>query len=332
MELAGRSRLLPPVVAPPKTGIRFVHRGRLRRMPPRAVAPLRKLHDAAAPNDVSFREWLAPQVGDQAAAAISRAAAFFTYDYDPGRLSAAFVWERMRRLWRFASPTRFPIGGFGVLVDLLSTHARELGVTVECHAPVRELPPAPVVVATELRDAARLLRDDSLVATGAHSVLIDLGLRFRGRWPFSVLSLDDAAFAEHFSQRDPSLAPAGHSLIQAQAGIRPGETIDGAAERLEALLDVGFAGWRDRIAWRRRMLNDERSGAVDLPGATWRDRPAIERGGGVWLAGDMVAAPGLLGEVAVVSGADAGLRAAAALPAVRARSRRRSDPAGEGRR
>lgn len=43
------------------------------------------------------------------------------------------------------------------------------------------------------------------------------------------------------------------------------------------------------------------TGAVDLPGTTWRDRPAIDRGNGIFLAGDQVAAPGLLSEVAFAS-------------------------------
>ena len=43
---------------------------------------------------------------------------------------------------------------------------------------------------------------------------------------------------------------------------------------------------------------DGRTGALDLPGKTWRDRPAIDRGDGVFLAGDMVAAPGCLSEIA----------------------------------
>ena len=36
---------------------------------------------------------------------------------------------------------------------------------------------------------------------------------------------------------------------------------------------------------------------MDLPGTSWRDRPAIDRGDDVYLVGDMVAAPGLLAEV-----------------------------------
>ena len=53
---------------------------------------------------------------------------------------------------------------------------------------------------------------------------------------------------------------------------------------------------------------DGRTGALDLPGTTWRDRPAVDRGEGVYLAGDCVAAPGLLSEVAWASGVEAGRR------------------------
>lgn len=55
------------------------------------------------------------------------------------------------------------------------------------------------------------------------------------------------------------------------------------------------------VTWRRRQVMDARSGALDMPGKTWRDRPAVDRGDGVFLAGDMVAAPGLLAEVSLTS-------------------------------
>ena len=51
---------------------------------------------------------------------------------------------------------------------------------------------------------------------------------------------------------------------------------------------------------------DGRSGAVDLPGTSWRDRPAIDRGDGVCLCGDQVAAPGCLAEVSFASAIEAG--------------------------
>jgi hypothetical protein len=51
---------------------------------------------------------------------------------------------------------------------------------------------------------------------------------------------------------------------------------------------------------------EARSGALDLPGATWRDRPAIDRGEGVYLCGDQVAAAGCLSEVSFASAIEAG--------------------------
>ncbi|MDX2620906.1 hypothetical protein PV356_15450, partial [Streptomyces sp. WI03-5b] len=79
--------------------------------------------------------------------------------------------------------------------------------------------------------------------------------------------------------------------------------------RAEDLLDLGFPGWRDRTTWRREALASGRTGAVDGPGTTWRDRPAVDRGDGILLAGDQVAAPGLLSEVAFNSGMEAALLA-----------------------
>jgi hypothetical protein len=52
-----------------------------------------------------------------------------------------------------------------------------------------------------------------------------------------------------------------------------------------------------------------RTGPLDYPGKSWRDRPAVDRGDGVFLAGDMVAAPGLLSEVSWASAIDASRRA-----------------------
>jgi hypothetical protein len=91
--------------------------------------------------------------------------------------------------------------------------------------------------------------------------------------------------------------------------IRPNESADDATRRLERLLDLSFEGWREHVVWRRRQVMNRRSGALDLPGSTWRDRPAIDRGDGVFLCGDQVAAPGCLAEVSFASAIEAGTRA-----------------------
>jgi hypothetical protein len=141
--------------------------------------------------------------------------------------------------------------------------------------------------------------------TGTRTALVDLGMRRRRRDPFIVSDLDGSGWIETFSRRDRTLAPTGEQLVQGQVGLRPGERLDDGVGRLEALLDLSYPDWRARVTWRRRFLVEDESGALDLPGTTWRDRPAVDRGGGVFLVGDMVAAPGLLSEVSVNAALDA---------------------------
>lgn len=47
-----------------------------------------------------------------------------TFDADPGRLSAAFVWERMVRVFgSFPPAARYVIGGWGGLVARMAAYA-----------------------------------------------------------------------------------------------------------------------------------------------------------------------------------------------------------------
>ncbi|MGW7790566.1 hypothetical protein ACWGKX_24110, partial [Streptomyces tricolor] len=63
------------------------------------------------------------------------------------------------------------------------------------------------------------------------------------------------------------------------------------------LVSRGSGGGGGGVPGRGEAGADGRTGAVDLPGRSWRDRPAVDRGDGVYLAGDQVAAPGVLAEV-----------------------------------
>jgi phytoene dehydrogenase-like protein len=166
-----------------------------------------------------------------------------------------------------------------------------------------------VIVALELCDARALLADDSLQWPSGRTVCLDLGLRERRSDPWVVSDLEHAGWVERYTAQDPSLAPPGEQLVQAQMPIRPDESVDDAALRLERLLDASLDEWRERVTWRRRQVMSGRSGALDLPGSTWRDRPAVDRGDGVFLCGDQVAADGCLAEVAFASAIDAGTRA-----------------------
>jgi len=293
------------------SGFRFRHRGGLRATPPRALIRMLTDRTREAPADVDFRTWASGRYGEQAARLASGLMGVATFDADPGRLAAAFVWERMRRVFGFPPPAKYVIGGWGVLIDRLAQRARDLGVVIETEARVSRLPDPPVIVATSL-DAARLLLGDPTLdgVESGNAMLVDLAVRSRRGDAFVVSDLDEAGWLERYSLPDPSLAPRGESLVQVQIPVRDGEGRAEATRRLEAVIDLGLPGWRDRVTWRRDSTAYRRSGALDLPGTSWRDRPAVDRGDGVFLAGDQVAAPGLLSEVsfhsaiAAVAGAD----------------------------
>jgi hypothetical protein len=162
-----------------------------------------------------------------------------------------------------------------------------------------------VIIATEHEQAAALLGVESLSWPSGRTVCLDLGLRSRRGDPWIVSDMEQAGWVGRYSTSDRAIAPSGHDLIQAQMPIRPGESTDQAALRLERLIDASLVDWRERETWRRRQVMEARWGARDMPGKPWRDRPAVDRGDGVFLAGDMVAAPGLLAEVSLTSAVEA---------------------------
>ncbi|HEY6622596.1 MAG TPA: FAD-dependent oxidoreductase [Acidimicrobiales bacterium] len=310
--------LLPPCAQPPLSGLRFRRQGELRRSPGPLLRALPLLwHSGDVPAAPSLAEWVGERAPTLVADALCRFMAVATFTADPGALAASFGVERAKRVLRVPSAARYVRGGWTVLVDRLAEGAARLGVRIHLQSPVDRLPEGgPVVVATELDRARRLLDDDSLRWPSGRVGLLDIGLVARGSDPFIVSDLDGAGWAERFSQPDPTLAPTGHSLVQVQVGLRGTETLEDGVRRAEALLDCGFGSWRERETWRRRSLLDGSTGALDLPGTSWRDRPPIDRGDGVFLCGDSVAAPGLLSEVAWASATSAG-RAAVHLTATR---------------
>ncbi len=235
--------LAQPCAKPPlRHPFRFRRDGTLRRLPGRRlVAALTRLRRTPAPADRSFIEWASELGGDEVATRLGRLAGVFSFDHDPGRLSAAFVRDRLVRVTTIPSPARFAIGGWSALVARLVDRVIELGARIS--------------------------------------------------------DLDASGWVETFTHADASLAPSGEHLVQGQAGLRPGESLDSGVRRIEAILDDAYPSWRERETWRRRARVQDDSGALDLPGTTWRDRPRIDRGEGVYVVGDMMAAPGLLSEV-----------------------------------
>lgn len=298
--------LLPPAAKPGRhamTGMRYRYQGRSRAVPPRPLLNIVRHKGLQAPHDRDFASWATEHLGEETARVAAAFAGVLTYHGDPGSLSAAFTWERVLRPFRsMMSPAvRYMPGGWTSLIERMAARARELGVTIETGARITELPSGPVIVATSLPAARSLLGDSSLTWDTARSALLDIGVEKRRGDRFIIFDVDDGGLFERYSAPIPSLAPPGHSLVQLHAPLRPGESKADGIVRAEALLDLGMPGWQDRTTWRRESITNGRTGAVDPPGFTWRDRPTIDRGDGVHLAGDMVAAPGLLSEVAITS-------------------------------
>jgi phytoene dehydrogenase-like protein len=299
--------LLPAHVRPRLTGARVRLGGAIRRTPPLAALPgVLRLRGREAPVDIDFRSWVTGHTDAETADMLASAAGVYTFYHDPGELSAAFVWPRaVRLLLSVPLCVRYPVGGWSALVSTLERRVRELAIDVQTGTHISDLPDTPVILATELEHARELLGDDSLRWLSGNTLCVDLGLHHHRGDPTVVSDMDESGWVGRYSTTNPSIAPEGEELIQAQMPIRPQETPDQAALRLERLLDVSLEDRHARETWRRRQVMDGRSGALDLPGMTWRDRPAIARGDGVFLAGDMVAAPGLLCEVSWASAVEA---------------------------
>lgn len=326
LERRGLHTRARPIPLVPDLRLRW--KGEIRRTPPVAALRALRLLRRPAPVDRDLRSWVAGRAGDDAARAACGVAGALVFDHDPGRLAAAFVGDKVRRILLQPRPVaRYVEGGWGALVAQVAAHARAAGVRVETGARVATLddllsPPAgPVIVAVAPGAARALLGDDTLRPVAPRVALLDLGLERRRGDPYLVVDLDEAAFVDRFTAVVPTLAPEGRELVQASVGLRPGEGLEAGVARLEAILDAAFAGWRDRVTWRRRALVTESTGALDLPGTTWRDRTPVNYAAGVWLAGDWVAAPGHLAEVGCTSAVRAAAEAVTALrclPAARA--------------
>ena len=137
------------------------------------------------------------------------------------------------------------------------------------------------------------------------TALFDVGLRADGRGQVHRVDLDEAG-VRRFTRSDATLAPKGRSLVQAQIGLRPGESPRRRAGSARGAVDVGFPAWREREVWRRRAVVDGSERRARSPRPHVAGPSAIDRGDGVWLCGDFVAAPGLLRGGLVVERGDRG--------------------------
>ena len=291
-----------PYRRPNVRGLRLRWQGVVRKTPPASLVRATALMRKEAPIDVDLRSWVTERYDERAATAVSGLGGVLTFDHDPGRLSAEFVRWRVRRILLKTPPVaRYVVGGWSPVVDRLAAHACRAGVRIETNAKADELPSGPVILAVDPPAARRLLGDDTLHANGTRTALLDVGLVARPGDPYIIVDLDEGGFVDRYTAVDKTLAPKGHALVQAMIGLRPNEELADGVRRIESILDAGFSNWRERETFRRRAVVSEASGALDLPGQTWRDRPSIEQRDELWLAGDWVGAPGHLSDVSCTS-------------------------------
>ena len=293
--------LTPPIVEAPRHANLVRAGGQLGPWPAELSAAIAALPTEAAADD-PFRLWLLRHLSKSSAEAIIGLMFIATFDHDPGRLSAAFARERLRRA--LSGGARYVVGGWSTLVGLLADRAVSIGVQLRTGTRAAALPTGQTILATSLAAARQLTGDRSLTWPSARVATFDLGLRAEAGivpgW-FRVMDLDDRIYAARYSAADHTVAPPGHDLIQIAAACSPRERKADAERRVHRLLDQSWPGWRAAVRWQRSCLRTNCTGAIDLPGTTWRDRPAISRSSTLAVATDQSAAPGLLAEAGITA-------------------------------
>lgn len=290
--------LMPPTIPPADGAFNMVWRGVSQPFPPVFASVINTL-SLDAPGDRDFGAWATEHMGSEGASAAAAYLSLPTFHAEPEKCSAAFCQYRLQRTFQ-PGVVNYVIGGWAALIASLEQRVRESGVEIMMNSRISELPRSPTIIATDLPSAAKLLGKKNMSWPRSRTALFDLAVKEDERDSISVLDLDRRVYAVRMSRYDSSLAPAGEQVIQCSAGVRDSETLADAIGRIEGVLDTHFPSWRSRRTWSHQSLFVGAS-PIDLPGHSWCDRPAVEQGDNVWMAGDCVAAPGLLSEVAVAS-------------------------------
>src|SRR5215211_1899284 len=157
---------------------RFWQGGRLRAAPPLGFLPAvlvsRRMD---VPVDQSFREWATRLVGEDGAQMGASASGVGLFHHDPGSLSAAFVAERLSRVYALPPQASYRQGSWGAMFSDLGAYARKLGVIIELGSRVSSIGDGITIVATELESARLLLGDSSLDWPSGRAALLDLGVK-----------------------------------------------------------------------------------------------------------------------------------------------------------
>jgi phytoene dehydrogenase-like protein len=303
----------------------FLRDGKPARLPGASPTLMRWLAGVARtqPGDLaelSVSDWLRQTLrSERARASAAALVRVTTFVADHDALSAEVAATQLRI--GLLPGVRYLRGGWQSLVDALATHAEGRGATLRTRAAVRVLHRDAggwsvtldeetlhadiVVVATGGPDkASELLGDESPPAPGpaAELSVLDLGLRSLPREGRRFALGVDAP--TYLSRHSPPDHRDGVLLSLASYSREP-------RAALEAMADVVQPGWRERATLQRFLPRMVAVSAIPGPATGGLGgRPKVDRGNGLYLAGDWLGSVGWLVDAAISSGAAA---AAAAL-------------------
>jgi phytoene dehydrogenase-like protein len=269
---------------------------------------------------LSTSEWLRQTLGSEkaraAAAALVRVTTFVA---DQESLSAEVAARQLKL--GIAPGVRYLEGGWQSLVNALVSRAEEAGVALRTRAAARVLhqeaggwtvaldeetlhADALVIAVGEPDDAAKLLGEKAPAAPGpaAELSVLDLGLRsLPKRTRRFALGIDAPTY---LSRHSPPDHRGGALLSLASYAREPRQT-------LEEMADTVQPGWRKQLLFDRFLPRMVPVSAIATPATGGlAGRPPVDRGAGLYLAGDWIGPEGWLVDAAISSGAAA---AAAAL-------------------
>lgn len=298
----------------------FPRHGKPRRTPGGTFGLLRMLGPVlhGTPGDLaglSTTEWIERSLPSESARATAAALVrVSTFVADQDTLSADVAAMQIKlALW---PGVRYLEGGWQSLVDALAAKAVGAGAGLRTRAAVRALHPEAggwtvaldeetlrtdlLVVATGSPEAtAKLLAGKAPPAPGpaAELSVLDLGLRrLPRRTRRFALGIDRPTY---LSRHSPPERRDGVLLSLASYAREP-------RSALEALADTVQPGWREQLAFERflpRMVPVTAIATAASGGLA--GRPAIDQGGGLYLAGDWIGSEGWLVDAAIASGAAA---------------------------
>jgi phytoene dehydrogenase-like protein len=303
----------------------FVRAGKARRSPGGvvAMAPLLRQIYRRAPEELaglSTTEWLRQTLrSEKARAAAAALVRVTTFVADQEQLSAEVAVRQLKL--GIAPGVRYLEGGWQALVDRFVAKAEGAGATLRARAGVRIVHQEAggwtvgldgetlhadllIVAVGDPETVAKLLGEKAPAAPGpaAELSVLDLGLRsLPRRTRRFALGIDAPTYLSRHSppdQRDGAL------LSLASYAREP-------RRALEAMADTVQPGWRERLIFDRflpRMVPVSAIASAETGGLA--GRPEVDRGDGLYLAGDWVGPEGWLVDAAIASGAAA---AAAAL-------------------